>query len=445
MVELGWLITHLAALAGLAVGWFLPVFGLMVYYAFAILRPMELWFWNHWPIQRLSLYVALSTLVGWMISGFGRGGALRPVWLPILGFGLYLLGGTVAWQLDDIAPARAWYYLSIQLKIGLMAMVTITLLRNEKTIFAFAYLIIASIGYMAWVFNSSYYFQGWNRVWPNGIGVIDNNGIAMIMVMGVPMAFFIAIHSTHLWIKGLCFFAVAMMVHVVLLSFSRGGQLGLIIVGASIFVVALARLPRKVLTISMAVLFVCFGLYYAGPEVRARFGSIFVDSAERDASAQSRFVTWAAAWQCIKDHPMGVGPRNFNILSAHYGLGPNKSVHNLFLQTGADYGIAGMVGLAVFYFGTMFQTFRMTVSRTAKQLNWPRFFGQMVCVSLGGFLVCSMFIGVESLEMGYIVALLGLCTVAHVAHHSAIEPVDDTVPELADVPPPGEASRPIPT
>jgi hypothetical protein len=78
----------------------------------------------------------------------------------------------------------------------------------------------------------------------------------------------------------------------------------------------------------------------------------------------------------------------------------------------------------------------MTLTRTAKRLGWARYFGHMVCVSLGGFLVCSTFIGMESVEVGFIVGLLGLCTVAHVRRASADEPAAELtrLPELEEVP-----------
>jgi O-antigen ligase len=433
-MQVGWLLTNVLMAIGLGVGWYNPVLGLMVYYAFAILRPTDLWFWNVWPTERLSLYVALSTLIGWAINGLGHGAGTRGIKLPLLGLAAYLLSGTIAWRVQALDQDLAWRFLSIQLKIGLMALVTVTLLVDRRTIFMFAYLITGSLGYLAWVFNSQYYFDKWNRIWPNGFGGIDNNGVAMIMVMGVPLAFFVAINTANRWIKGLCFFAVALMVHAVLFSFSRGGQLGLVMVGAAIFIVALVKLPRRGLTLLAGAAFVAFAIHFAGREVRMRFWTTFADPAERDASAQSRFETWSAALRCMRDNPLGVGPRNFNLVATRYGLGANKSVHNLFLQTGADYGILGMVGLALFYVGGMYLTFRMTNTAVARRLVWPRYFGHMVCVSLTGFLVCSTFIGMESVETAYMITLLGLCTVSHVLRQESVGLTEEAVPELAQVP-----------
>lgn len=440
---LGWVFSWLLTFSGLLYGWLNPFFGLMVYYALSNLRPPFTWFWSfdfRNPPQ-MAQAAAISTLVGWLLIGGGDVKNLGRVKWPLFGLVLYLLSGTLAWKFTAIDERIAWIFLSTQLKIGLMAMVTLTLVTSARQVTIFAWTIVASLGYLAETFNE-WYFQAPLYLWRNGWGGIDNNGVAMVMVMGVPLAFFLAINDKRWWVKGLLFFAVACMIHVVLFSFSRGGQLGLCMVGAVLFVFALVALPRKMLTLALAVVFVIIALRLAGPEVRERFWTIFADPAERDASAASRFDTWKAAIACMRDHPLGVGPRNFNLISQEYGLVVNKSVHNLFLQTGADYGIAGMIGLIIFYVGTALSCFYMSLHRVSRRLVWPRYFGQMVTISLAGFLVCSTFIGMESVEAAYIISLLGLTTVAYVRRIAASEAnaVLAVLPELEQVP--GENRNP---
>lgn len=435
-MSIGWLFTNLLALSGVCYGWLNPFYGLMVFYAFSILRPTQLWFWESWPTERYSFYLAIATLIGWASKGFGDWSGLRGVKIPLFGFGLYLTAGLVTWRVTAISPSRAWLFLYPQITIGVMMLVTVSIVRDAKQIKIFAWVLTATLGYLAWAFNSQYLFDDWNRVFWNGFGGIDNNGVSMIMVCGVPLAFFMGIYDKRKWVKGLCLLAALLLIHEVLLTFSRGGQLGLCIVGAGIFFVALFHLPKKGMTILMAVVFVFLTLHLAGAQVREEFWSIFVDPEDRDASAASRFDTWGAAWRCMLDHPMGVGARNFNLVSQNYGLAANKSVHNLFLQTGADYGFIGMGGLMLFYLSSLFSTFFMTRTDVAKKLIWPRYIGHMVSVSLGGMLVCSVFIGMESVEVGVLIALLGLCATGHVnrATESPGASASVSVPELEQVP-----------
>ncbi len=432
---MGWLITHIMALLGTASGWINPFVGLMVYYWFAILRPPFLWFWAFDPTNapRFSFYIGLSVLIGWAIVGFGTFQGLRGTRLAILGLIVYFLGGVFAWQMYAVVPLYAQLMLDNQFKIIIMVIVTLTIVRDARSILIFCWMIIATLGYLAWVIND-WYFIDPNYLHNNGFGAVDNNGTGMIMVSAIPLSFFMAVYDGRLWVRLAAFFATACQVHVILFSYSRGSQLGMCLVGAFIFIFSILYLPRKALTLGAATIFVVITFWLSGEGVRERFMSIFAE--ERDASAQSRFVTWTAAINCIKDHPLGVGPRNFGFYAERYGLTGGKAVHNLYLQTGADYGVFGMLGMITFYVMTFVSTLLMARTRVASMLVWPRYVGMAVCTSIGGFMLCSMFIGMESVEVGYIVCTMGLVTVAYVNRVIDASPAGFAldIPELAQVP-----------
>lgn len=441
---MGLIFTYLTAAYGICVGWLNPAAGIMVYYCFAILRPAHLWFWSVGATgTRFLMLVALSTLIGWFMNGLGDWSRLKYVKWPLLGLLLYLVAGglsTFIWAVNkDVA--LVWY--EPMVKTGVMVLLGMTLVTNARLVQTFAWIVTLCFGYLAFNLNERYleypaflYFMGW--------GGIDNNGAGMIMVIGVPLTLFMGLHVKNWAMKGVCFFSTLCLIHVVLFSFSRGAQLGLIIVGMLTFVAILLVLPRKGLTLMISVVVVLITLQLAGEQVRDEFRSIFVDPEVRDASAASRFDTWAAGWACMMDNPLGVGPRNFNLIANQYGLVRGKSIHNLYIQTGADYGIAGMLGLMLFYFGTAWQSFTMSLSPTARQLGWPRHFGQMVCISISGFAICSVFIGMETVEHGFVVATVGLCTVAYVRDLAEREAAlkERPVPELEEVPAAGEGYQP---
>jgi len=438
---MGWLITHIMGLIGAASGWINPFVGLMVYYWFSILRPPYLWFWAFDPATapRFSLYIGVSVLIGWAIAGFGSFQGLRGTRLAIIGLVVYFLSGVFSWQMYAVWPLYSELMLDNQFKIVIMVLVTMTIVRDARSILTFTWVVIASLGYLAWVLND-WYFINPNYLHNNGFGSIDNNGTAMIMVAAIPLSFFMAVYDGRLWVRLGAFFATACQVHVILFSYSRGSQLGLCMVGGFIFLFSLLYMPRKFLTLGAAAIFVALTLYLAGDGVRQRFMSIFAE--DRDASAESRFHTWSAAWNCIKEHPLGVGPRNFGFYAPSYGLTGGKAVHNLYLQTGADYGVIGMLGMITFYGMTFINTILMARTRVASMLVWPKYLGLAVSTSIGGFLLCSMFIGMESVEIGYIICTVGLATVAYVNRVIDASPGGFAmdIPELVNVPSPLDGS-----
>jgi len=433
---IGLIFTYLLFAYGAALGWFKPLHGLMVFYAFTILRPPHLWFWSVGNTStRYSFWLGVSTLTGWAFKNFGDWRALRPIAAPVFCLGLYLLSGMVALQINAINSSQAMDQWIIQFKIALVVFVSLTIITRPREIKILAWILLIGHAYLAYVFNEQYYTQNYNRVYWRGFGGIDNNGIAMVMVMATPIAFYMGVWTKRWYIRLACLVSAILIAHVVLLSYSRGGQLGLIIVGIIIFISALISLPRKMLTVLIAVLFTAAVLELAGPSVRKEFATIFLDKTERDESANSRFVTWQAGLTCMLENPIGMGPRQFNRVADQYGIGRGKSVHNLFIQTGADYGVLGLIGLAGFYILSALQTWNMTRTKTARAMQWPQYFGYMVITSLAGMFICSQFIGMESVETGFILSTLGLCTTAYIRRVEAGELAGAAeVPELEQVP-----------
>src|SRR5262249_14933580 len=152
-----------------------------------------------------------------------------------------------------------------------------------KKVMQLAWVIVLSEGYVALEFNQ-FYYAGYNRLWEEGFGGMDNNCNAIALVACAGMAFFLGMHSTGWWRKALAFAAAALMVHAILFSFSRGGMLGL---GVTLLV-SFLLLPKKPVHFLMFFLAVVLIWRLAGAEVVSRFESSFADAEHRDESSASR-------------------------------------------------------------------------------------------------------------------------------------------------------------
>ncbi|MBD3219123.1 MAG: hypothetical protein GF310_12680, partial [candidate division Zixibacteria bacterium] len=84
------------------------------------------------------------------------------------------------------------------------------------------------------------------------------------------------------------------------------------------------------------------------PQYQERYASIFAK--ERDASSQERIEVWKKGLRMFLDHPfIGVGTGAFGTANAEAYSEGRKSylkAHNLYIQTGAE---LGMVGLVAFF------------------------------------------------------------------------------------------------
>ena len=115
---------------------------------------------------------------------------------------------------------------------------------------------------------------------------MDNNCVAIAMVSGLGLAFFLGMGSRTWWQKGIAFGSAAFMGHVILFSFSRGGILSMALTGCMAFAL-IPKKPQHYLAFGLALL---LAIRLAGPEVRERFFTAFEQSegGTREASASSR-------------------------------------------------------------------------------------------------------------------------------------------------------------
>jgi O-antigen ligase len=340
-------------------------------------------------------------LAGWALNGFGnwRFGRAKPIVTAMLGCWIW-------WAVSATFSHNqviGWRGVEAQSYIFLPFLVGITLIDSIKRLKMLAWVLMLSQAYLAWELNLAY-LAGYNRLQDVGFGGYDNNSLSIGMVASCGLAFFLGLHERILWRKALCFFAAALMAHVPMFGFSRGGMLGLIVTGFVTFLLV-PKQPKHYAIFAIALL---VGLRLAGPSVMSRFSTVFLEKEERDASAQSRIVLWKACIDLMTQHPIvGVGPDNFPEFAPDYGFrSGKKEAHSLWLQQGAELGIPGLVMFVGFYAVTVYLLWAFP--RQAQFLDlWYADTARMVISSVAGFSMAAMFVSVETLEFPYYVVLLG--------------------------------------
>ena len=194
--------------------------------------------------------------------------------------------------------------------------------------------------YIAYEMNFLYLVEGRLDIYHNGYGGLDNNGAALMLAMGVPLAMSAWEATTKIWRWGFVA-AIPILLHAVLMSYSRGAMLSLIVVTPFLIL----RSQRKLRFGLVLIAQIATVPYLAGPEIRDEFFSVQEYTA--DDTAQARFDSWDAAIRIANDYPIfGVGIRNSTLLSERYGADmEGRAIHSQYLQTLAD---SGYVGLALY-------------------------------------------------------------------------------------------------
>jgi probable O-glycosylation ligase (exosortase A-associated) len=232
---------------------------------------------------------------------------------------------------------------------------------------------------------------GENRVWgPPDSFLADNNDLALATNMALPILFFLAAEEKRRWLKILLRIAFVCGIGSVLLSYSRGGLLGLVIV-----LTAVAMMARN--KIRMFAFVIICGLLvfsYAPGKWMDRMGGLY--HGQIDRSAEGRLNAWQFAIVLTSHYPItGGGFETFtpDLFQRYtpwlFFAGP----HSIYFQT---LGEQGYVGLALFLgllASCWFSLWRL--SRQAKlvaSLRWVYPYAYMLRASLLAYMVSGAFL-----------------------------------------------------
>lgn len=389
-----------------------PYYGLLIYILFAVLRPDHLWHWVSLP-SNSSRIVALATLIGWALTGFGslRFGRAKACALLFVGFWLWALASTLLVAQNQ---ERAFWYLETIAKILLPFLVGTTIITRMRQVRVLAWTIVGGLSYVAFELNLQYY-GGYNRLRDIGFGSMDNNSFAIALDCVIGLALMLGLTSRYLWQKGIALLAAVIMMNAVFFSDSRGGMLGLMFTGLMAFLL----IPKKPIHYAMFVVMLMVGFRLMGEEATNRFVTAFADAEERDESAQSRLDLWTDCFDVIQKNPIfGVGPENWGDVAPNYGWPQGKYAHSLWVQTGTETGLVGLGLLLGFYAVCIWQMWRMVY--ILPNIPEPlRDVGRMVIAALVGFAIPAQFVSLWGLEIPYYVVLLGAVAYKVAAYEAA--------------------------
>ena len=321
-----------------------------------------------------------------------------------------LVAAFFAWLMLTYFLARnrevAEPYVVEDCKIFAMLAAASILIRTVRQVWILLVEAALTLGYIAFEVNSVYFSGGGIAIVRNGYGGLDNNGAGLMLAMGLPLCVAIWDGMASRW-RWAVLALVPVIAHAVMMTYSRGAMLSLIVVSPLV----LLRARRRVQILGFALLFGALAVpTLAGPEIRRRFFTI--NEVEKDESAQSRFGSWAAAWGIARDHPIfGVGVRNANLYSQQYGADmEGRTIHSQYLQIAADNGFVGL-GLYLAILASVFadtgRVRRQTRRRDDPESRRAYAVASGVETSLATFSFGGIFLSLETFELPYLLLLLG--------------------------------------
>ena len=281
------------------------------------------------------------------------------------------------------------------------------------------------------------------RVWgPPDSFLTDNNAFALAANISLPMLLFLARdEKKRIYRMGiyLTFFCAVLSV---ILTYSRGGLLGL---GAVLFALVFKSRYKALSVVLLAISFVAV-ITFAPPQWMERMGGLAHGTV--DESGHQRLVSWGTSWNFALDYPITGG--SFNALPnvelfRRYQPEPlpggfeSSGPHSIYFQVLEE---QGFTGVALYFFlvcscwASLFSLRRR--ARQAPATQWIVPYANMIEVSLFGFLVSGAFLGLANFDLYYqLVAMVIILKVLYEAevpttgilqtHTEAVETTEDAL------------------
>jgi putative inorganic carbon (hco3(-)) transporter len=299
------------------------------------------------------------------------------------------------------------------IKVQFMCLIALVVVGNRNQLHKLIWVLALSIG----VFGIkggifTILTGGGHRVWgPAGSFIADNNQLALAVIMTIPLFNYLRLQSENKWIQRACATAMILSFIGALGSQSRGALLGLIAMGALLFLKSRHKGPILILLI----LAVPVVLVLMPESWMARMSTI--QTYEQDASAMGRINTWIMAWNLAVDRfPIGGGFGTW-ALDVFQRYAPDPSVvlvaHSIYFHMLGDHGFVGLIlFLAIFGFAWLNGSWVIRISSKTKNMEWARDLAAMCQVSLIGYLVGGAFLSLTYFDLPYYV-VVSLILVRH--------------------------------
>jgi probable O-glycosylation ligase (exosortase A-associated) len=378
-----------------------PWVGILVWTWLGFMSPHRM-AWGFSTTMPFAMIVALVTLIAILFSRDPKRFSRDP--------GIVLMVVFLAWMflttLNAHYPELAWEQFNKIWKIFLMIFVATLVINTRERMLALVAVITLSIaffgvkgGVFTLLTGGGFHVQG-----PPNSFIGGNNELGLALVMTLPLLFYGYLTFKRFVLRAACIGAIGLTVVATLGTQSRGALLGLVAMGAFIWLKSRYKLQIAIL-IAVAVLV----LVPVMPESWFDRMSSIRDY-EHDGSAQGRLNAWRMAFNLASNEPMGGGFETFQPAEfARYSPIPRLTLdaHSIYFEVLGEHGFPG---LAIFL--ALLAVTWVGASRTIRRckgdasLRWLADLMAMVQVSLLSYLTAGAFLGMAYFDYFYNLVLI---------------------------------------
>lgn len=300
------------------------------------------------------------------------------------------------------------------LKVLVMVFVTFMLVNNRERMHWLVWMIVASLGFYGLKGGLFTVLKGGMNhvVGPPGSFIGDNNALALALCMIMPLMRYLQLHSTSKAIRIALGASMVLTGIAVLGTYSRGGLIGLFVVGAALF---LKSRRRVALVLVIAVVGVT-AYHFMPPQWTARMDTLH--QARDTGSAETRIQSWTFAANVAVHHPLvGGGFDDYQNLSFWNAYAPEgatqRAIHSIYFRVMSEQGFPGLILFLALLFVSWRNCSRVRKqTRDAPEQKWAYDLASMLQVTQVAFMVAGAFLPMTYFDLTYqlmaLTALLAL-------------------------------------
>ncbi len=373
-------------------GHFLTYIGLYCFSVLVFFRPYEL-IPGLGFLSATAFYAALATVLVYIPTQLATEGNLTTlsteVKCVIVITALAILTMPIA-----KSPAMAWEEFNDSFsKAVVMFIVMVNVLRTRGRLMGIIWVSL-SIGFILSYMALGMYIRGeisveGYRVAVEMGGMFGNpNELALHLVMMTPIAFCLGLAAKNFFLKYLYFITAGLFVAANVVTYSRGGFLGLLAFSA-VLIWKLGKGQRTKIFAIASVFGVIFILLAPG-EYGNRIFSIFDSSLDAVGSSNQRSDLLKRSILVSIRNPWGIGIGNFPIVGFF-----NLGTHNTYTQISSELGITGLVAYLIFLISPFRKLGAIERTLMAKdETRWFYYLAVGLQASMVAFMVSSFFAAV---------------------------------------------------
>lgn len=363
-----------------------PFVGVLLWSWIAFMNPHRL-VWGFATDVPWALLTFIATVIGCFV-------AREPKRLPVTGVTVMMMlfmvaiTMTTAVAMSPLTDKVVDKYLFV-IKVFTFILLTIALLTTRRRIHALIWIMVISLGFFGTkggVFTIIHGGGGGRVVGPPGTMIMDNNQLAVGLLVALPLMNFLRMHSAHRLVRLVLTLGMGLTLLAVLGSYSRGALIALAAVAGFFWLKSRRKLVYGVLVFGA----IAGAVAFMPQEWVQRMQTI--QTYKKDGSAEDRLKMWHTAWLMAKARPLtGVGfygTYSRSVVDQFDPTSAARAVHSIWLELLAENGFpAFFIWLGITGAGALAARRIIRRARDHPDLAWCADLARMTQVSMIAYLV----------------------------------------------------------